>query len=893
MANPVTQAPTLDTMVRQANGSIRFTWTNNVPSGAQTYTTIDVQFRVAGAGTFTSVNNFQYPSISNQHFTQYVKPGGGAFLPGVGYEMRLRAHGPAGWSAPSGTRSVPAMVTPTPTLSSVTRGSAAGATAVIVQNSNPPATVDAVYLYTRAVGTSTWTQRNRTTSPSQTSINVPLPDGGTAYEVVARSSGPAGLSADSAVRTVAAWWQTPSNPSIIGATRDPSTGEATLTWEADSTAQAPILSIEIWAAVGPTGQFFRVTTLPGTRRTWTGSADPTRAYRFRVILKSHAGDGAATTSALNPTILVPNPPSGLTATYTGTDQIAVTWTRNPTTERPYTLVQRVGRRPAGDDAAAWTWTNAASTATSTTITAPANGRYDITVDAGNAAGRSEIATPVGPVTTTPARPASLSASWVGTDIVVTIPAYATVGDRLVLEFSTDNALWFPAASVPVEARSWLHDSPTPALPHYYRARVESDAAGTPDSSVVASAVVPALTKPAPPTVLPLTTLDATAPIPVAVIHNSLDGTGQTAGEIRHRVGTGAHTVITLGASSTGTIPAGAYTNGQALGLSARTQGAGGVWSDWSPERVETLRARPTGALTGPALVLAGQQATATWTAAAQSSALVELLDAAGGVLEAHEVGAAARSQAFAHVLEDQADYSIRLTIRDAYQASLPILRAFEVELDRPATPTATASFDPTLATVTAAVATDGDRVDLQRLDRDGQWRTYDTATPTAGVASLTDPLPPLTTATYRIRAHSTAGGWTDSAPIVVDATSCDVHINYGPTHSLLARAGWNPTIQVSTGRAKTLRRYVGDRDPSPVWGGQLPYVITAGFLLDPRDGESDLHDWERIAEQTGTVVWRDPAGRIAVGVIDDFTADDSNDVEQFISFTFTRTGDAA
>lgn len=194
MADEVTQAPNLLTMTRQADGSIRFTWENNVPSGLQTYTTIQVGMRVAGAGTFTGVNTLGYPDISNQFYAQYTAPGGGFPKPGTGYEMALRAYGPAGWSVWSNTRAVPAMETPEPTLSSVTRVSATSANAVLAQNPNPPATVDAVYAYIRQPGSSRWGNSvNRTTSTDQEDLRIPLPDGLDTYEVVFAVVRPCGL----------------------------------------------------------------------------------------------------------------------------------------------------------------------------------------------------------------------------------------------------------------------------------------------------------------------------------------------------------------------------------------------------------------------------------------------------------------------------------------------------------------------------------------------------------------------------------------------------------------------------------------------------------------------------------------------------------------------------
>lgn len=158
-----------------------------------------------------------------------------------------------------------------------------------------------------------------------------------------------------------------------------------------------------------------------------------------------------------------------------------------------------------------------------------------------------------------------------------------------------------------------------------------------------------------------------------------------------------------------------------------------------------------------------------------------------------------------------------------------------------------------------------------------------------GVASITDPLPPLAKVQYRARAYNAEGGWTDSDVVEVDARSCDVHINWGPTLTSICRAGWDPAINISTGRQKAFRRYVGDDDPSVVVGAKLPYQITTQITVDESTGDTPLPQWEAMSESIHPAVWRDSAGRIIHGQVTDFGADDSRAEDQRVSLTFTRT----
>lgn len=896
-----TAAPTLISVTRQPDGSMLFVWQNNAFTG-RTYSAITIHQRVGGSTP--QINQLTGSAINAQQYQQYVKYGGGAFGVGDPYTFALRAHGPAGSSGLSTERSVPALETPTPTLSSVLRTSQTYAEAALTQNPNPPATVDAVYAYIRKVGAGSWGNSvNRTTSPTQVELGIPLPDGLVAYEVALRSSGPAGWSSDySTVRTVQPWWETPAPVADLTAVRDPATGDTQLLWAVSSgSARAPRITIEIQRAAGE-GQFTRIATIPGTRGGYRDeSGVDTRDYTYRVIVHSHAGSAAVDSPKLQATVKIPTAPSNVSAVYQTTgaaNRVTSTWTRNASVDRPITG-QRIGWQDESadpDDPAAWTWTTIGSTATTSTVTVGANRRVRTTVRASNAAGLSEMAAPSDLVTTTPAGPASLSAGWSGDDIIGTIPAYGTVGDRLVVEFTADGTVWFPLTTLAVEARSFRHPTPTKAVPHTYQAWVESDAVGTPDSAVVTSVPVPGLTKPAPPTVQQPVAVDPSEDIIIPVLHNSLDGSAQTTGEVQVDL---AGPLLQMGTDPFAVLPAGSYgAVGDTLTFSARTAGQSGEFSDWSPALSVMLRARPTGVITSPTMVTARTTST-TWTAPGQVSALVELLDSGGSMLASREVGAAVREVDWGDVeLEDNGSYSRRLVIRDQYQSSLPIVQAFTVDIVSPSAPSLSARFDPEEASVVADIAGGtGELLELWRLNRDGVWRPVDVGVVAGaqGVASITDPLPPLTVGTYRARAHNTDGGWADSDTVSVDARSCDIHINYGPTLANICRGGWDPTIQINTGRRKVQRHYVEDPtdptsgDPSIVTGTKLPYRITTSFTIDESTGDTPLPQWEAMSESEDPAVWRDPAGRVIHGTVDDFSADDSSDEQQVVGFTFTRT----
>lgn len=789
-----TQAPSLISVTRQADGSMLFVWDNNVPTGAQTYDRITIHQRVGGQ--LVQINNIGYPPISNKQYVQYTKYGGGAFNVGEAYTFALRAHGPAGSSGFSQERTVAAMKTPTPTFTSVERTGPSTVKIILVQNHNAPAVTTRTYVMGRHVGSSRWIQFNATTTGSQSEIFVSNLDQLREYEWYLYSSGPAGSSDPSTTRTSGIYWTLPAAVSNLQGERDAISGASTLTWGGAPTERGPYSSIRIYRRTGTVGQFTLLTTLPGTRRSYVDTtALPQRDYEYEVISVSPLGESSSRPSrSLAATVNIPQAPSNVSAVYETTgaaNRVTVTWTRNVPSGRPVTGQQVGWQLETADPSnpAAYTWITVGSTATSYTFSAGANRRVRTTVRASNAAGTSEIATPSGLVTTTPAGPASLTAAWQGDDIVVSWPAYSSVGDRLVLEFTTDGSTWFPAANLAVTARSWRHDAPTKTVPHTYRARVESDATDTPDSAVVTSNVLAGLTKPAPPTIPQPEVLDATEALLVQILHNPLDGSAQTAGQVR--VGT-AGAVFEAGTDPFVVIPAGTFTNGTSVALYARTAGQSGEWSDWSPvPTTVTLRARPVPVLTGPALVVEGQTATAAWTASGQVSATVELLDSNGLVLEAAEVGAAARSHTFAYVLEDNTDYSVRLVVRDSWQASLPVVRVFTADIISPSEPSLSARFDPVTATVVADITGgEGERLELWRLDRDGAWRPKGEANAAPGGRANTHPNPsfeqpsPIPAGSARTDAWAADGAWSIHVPAEVTHVGGGVWQTSAPvTHS--------------------------------------------------------------------------------------------------------------
>ena len=833
MADITTDAPTLVSATRNADGSIRVTWENNAKTGA-TYGEVSFHARVAGAtGAYTRIGNVTGSGINTRSYNLYKAPNGAAFQPGVGYDIALRAAGPAGESAYSSSRTVPAMQTATPSIDSVSRDSATSGNVIFSIDPVAPATLSSVYLYSRRKGTSTWTQVNSTGNGTARQVRVPNLNGLYAYEVRLQAFGPAGLSGFSAVREVPVWTGTPAPATNLLADRLYD-GSVKLTWAATATGQAPITGFRIYRATGTTGQFTLLKAVGATARGYfDGSASGSTVYRYQVAPYNDAGEAtsrptvtsdpelppaptnlladrntdgtvkltwargtggtvsgyrifratgptgqfvvlvtknalshtdttakpdidyryaveaynAAGASTSRPTVNVgasllrPNPPSQAPAVaYVAPNQATLTWNLNVASNRPYTG-QRIRMRTVGTT----TWSTVADVGpavTTTTVTVGANRYVEFAIEPYNGAGSSEATSPISAkLATIPAVPASLTAKWgAGSSILASWPDFSSIGNAIDIEFSTDGgtsaATWYPgttpAAPLPITARSWQHTGVTISVPHWYRLRVRrTDTDGAPASDWIYSGKVEGQTKPNPPTIVRPDGLDATEPIRLALIHNPVDDTPQTAAQIRRRVqGATTWTTVTLGTATSYLLPAGTYTNGQTIEVQGQTAGSSGVYSDWSPSTLLALRARPTVTITSPTGgVWPSPTLTVEWSTAAQIEAVVELLDEQGVLVESRQVGASVRTVSFA--VQDYTQYTARVTVSDAYQASLPASVVISVQLERPAPPELRATFRaddldyPASVLLEASIIT-GLEITRMNLGPVEQWRQFGT-----------------------------------------------------------------------------------------------------------------------------------------------------------------------
>lgn len=143
---------------------------------------------------------------------------------------------------------------------------------------------------------------------------------------------------------------------------------------------------------------------------------------------------------------------------------------------------------------------------------------------------------------------------------------------------------------------------------------------------------------------------------------------------------------------------------------------------------------------------------------------------------------------------------------------------------------------------------------------DGDWFTG-----SQGIASITDPLPPLVPVKYRARAYNIEGGWTDSDVVEVDATSRDVILSFGPGWSQMVRGGKVEGSGTGGGRDSEVHQHVGGRTYAYQDEYLQPITIARTVQLLPATGADSYDAWIAALGQKGRVAYREPGGLTIIG----------------------------
>ena len=497
------------------------------------------------------------------------------------------------------------------------------------------------------------------------------------------------------------------------------------------------------------------------------------------------------------------------------------------------------------------------------------------VRAVNGAGASAWANPSSFIFTTPAAPGLVRAVRSGSsDVLVTwsINARAAAYQTVQAQSSSDGGSTWSAwsslsghTSIPATATSRTITGLDGAL--LWRFRVVAGVTTPALSSASApSATVQVLTPPNPPTLLaPMSTQSTQARITFKFRHNAVDGSTQTAGELRYRIDAGAWFTLTV--TTAGQITTAAPLPAGDVEWQVRTRGAHATYSAWSAVSSLVVAAPPTVAIISPAdgAVLTSNRLTLqVGYDDAQDAAMVgwtrRLRDANGAILEEKSGTGAVASVTFSKVLTSESTYTAEVEVvsgtglRSA-TATVHITTGFRP----PVAPILTATWHEEAGVVDLAVTngagTPGVTEDtvsgrVERSDDGGlTWVTVadglglDPGLTDGWVALNSEPL-------YRAIAITALGVEMASDAITLTTPSDRVWL-VGEDGTAVCLSG-DIELTPVMGSDRILEHYYGDKRPTAHYGTARPVSVQVSASLlrgygidDPHEGLLGQDHWYR------------------------------------------------
>jgi hypothetical protein len=658
-----------------------------------------------------------------------------------------------------------------------------------------------------------------------------------------------------------------------------------------------------------------------------GSSPGTRTFTATI---SGAYNGVTPTKSYTATIparpyAAPNAPSGISATRNSDSQITVGWTRNVTSQKPYTSQTLATRYYTGTGWTAWTYTTLSATATSYAATGLVSNRvYEFAVRGNNSIGSSAYVYSSA-VAMTPASPSSVSASVdpSGTSITVTwVPANysGTYQPTFTIERSVNGAA-YTTLFTGQTGTSKVDPSPGAGTNKYRVKAVYASLSFTGTESNTVSTIVAPLA----PTLLAPTGLLVDMVGEATVLtwqHNhGGDGAAQTAYQVQFSNNGGStwtalDTGTVVSANSTHTVNAGVLANGVVYQWRVRTRGITTPgFGPYSAVATLTATSRPTLTIGNPPATTVALPITVGWTysqaqSSPQSNWKATLKDAGGSIVEEKSGAGTTASTTFSAPVEDGATYTVEVQVQSTVGMwSAVVTDTTTVSLLPPANVTIVAMYDPCSGSVVLDMAADApvggvtvavDTVIVERRVPGGEWVriAQDLEMP----LTIIDPIPATVgTNEYRATATSASPSYAVMTPVAVTATNDDEHwafVSYGPGFTSTLRLRSALSTSATSGRARSVEAFAGRRLPTLLIGEQRTRVVSvAGTAwFDGRCGDpgecaydSSRDEWEEASWEAGVVCYRDWTGRRLFGMLGDMATADLSPGIATVGFSVTQT----
>jgi hypothetical protein len=501
------------------------------------------------------------------------------------------------------------------------------------------------------------------------------------------------------------------------------------------------------------------------------------------------------------------------------------WTRNATAPAPYTS-QEVLRSTNGGAMAVVATVAATSTSYTDSTTQP-DCSYAYAVRAKNPAGSSMSQTS-DTTYNTPAACSGLSGAR-ATGGVIELkwvnPARHSLGVDIQRSMNSGQT-WVLAASLTGAGLTSASDVPGIGQVRY---RVRNKRGTLVSAWSAETDDIVTISKPSPPT---LTYPASSAAVSMAEslrlrwIHNSVDGSAQTAAKVRWSTNKGASwTEIPINSSSQYLDQPFIWPVNTEVTWQASTKGVHAEYSDWSVSRTFTLRQVPYAGITSPSSIITEMPMRIAFDYTDVSGSLlassVSLLSAAGLVLWQTSLGAGVASYTLSagdFLPTNQTDYSLQVTVTSTSSLSSASTKVLHIGYIEPAEAEAAISVDTDYGSVTVTVFVgpdDGIRPGTVSMSvyRNGVLL----GSSLSNGATVIDRYPPLDVeVTYTVAAFAQSGLASHHVRTLTIPSSQYAFINFGDGYKDVLRLGLVP--------ADTTWSTEHNVRAVEVWGNRNPIV---------------------------------------------------------------------
>lgn len=558
---------------------------------------------------------------------------------------------------------------------------------------------------------------------------------------------------------------------------------------------------------------------------------------------------------------LPDAPASITATRVSDNQVTVSWTA-PTRSYDAMCLE------VSIDGGSWSeFTQLWNASTSTTYgQASADHSYRFRARAYYQSAYSDYTSPTAAVAMTPSAPQSISvAASGGTNVAVTLTNNSPVATSLEYQTSTDGgSTW--SASTTVSGSPVTSFSTSVSGTALIRVR-NKNATGVSDWLV--SDPITTICQPAPPTLrTPSGSVYdmAQGDIEFSWLHNSLDGSAQTAYQLRYAINGGAWTTLSGTTSQSRTVSIGTFSVGNAVTWQVRTKGADANYSDWSQTGAFSVYTAPTVSITSPGATITGmpisltatysdmagftcqaatvsltkdgrtlysEAATISGTSITSSLDVSEFLPTNG---ETYTVVVNARSSSG---LQTTANATFLVDFTEPPEGSLQIVNTLDTGYV-----SLTAAFDNTGADAPAV------SISVARVNADGTITPL--LTDGASGSGIVDRYAPLNTP-YQYAVTTKAASQAVKTVYVDNIIESDYWFAYWGDN--VAKAKWNPDnggIQV-TRPQKTRVYYAGRKDPVSYDGHAVALTETPSWMFI---GKDEVDVFVKLIEDGGRGVYK-------------------------------------